>query len=580
MPHRLFSKVLVSLSLPLLFLGPSTGLERSGRVFSQEAFLSTPGDHLVVRVQFPNRSVLNDLARFLDIFEVNHAEGYLVAMVTREEYDGLQRRGLPLEIDAPYTERVNRPYRKDLLRTETVPNYSCYRTVDETYAAMQQLATGFPNLASWVDIGDSWEKAYYGGASGKDLRVLVLTNKSRPAAGKFRFFLMGAIHAREMAAGELASRFAEVVANGYGSNADITWLLDYSEIHILPLGNPDGRKWADQLYWQRKNTNINNNACTMYNPPFWNTQIGTDLNRNSPSHWDGPGSSTLPCADTYRGSSPGSEPETQAIQDYIRSLFPDQRGPGEDDPAPPETTGLFITLHCYGNLVMYPWGWTDKKCPNQPALQTLARKFAFSNRYYVQQAVGLYATNGATDDWSYEELGIASYTFEVGRDFFDYCTLFENTIWRDNLGALLYAAKSARRPYQNPAGPELFNAEAINGAVLPGGAIQIDAIADDTRYYSGSQSEPAQAIQEARYSVDAPSWVSGTTLYSMTARDGFFNSSQETVEAWVDTTGWTPGRHLIFMEAKDADGNWGSPSAVFVTILGPNVIWLPMVLHS
>ena len=45
------------------------------------------------------------------------------------------------------------------------------------------------------------------------------------------------------------------------------------------------------------------------------------LNRNFDYNWDGPnGSSTSPTAQTYRGPSVESEPETKAVSAYFRSL--------------------------------------------------------------------------------------------------------------------------------------------------------------------------------------------------------------------------------------------------------------------
>ncbi|MEZ4615683.1 MAG: hypothetical protein R2867_09240 [Caldilineaceae bacterium] len=45
-----------------------------------------------------------------------------------------------------------------------IPGFPCYRTVEETYADLQDLATSHPTLARWVDIGDSWDKSTAGGA--------------------------------------------------------------------------------------------------------------------------------------------------------------------------------------------------------------------------------------------------------------------------------------------------------------------------------------------------------------------------------------------------------------------------------
>ena len=41
---------------------------------------------------------------------------------------------------------------------------------------------------------------------------------------------------------------------------------------------------------------------------------GTDLNRNYPGFWGGGGASSNWRGDTYRGDSPGSEPESDAVE--------------------------------------------------------------------------------------------------------------------------------------------------------------------------------------------------------------------------------------------------------------------------
>ena len=66
---------------------------------------------------------------------------------------------------------------------------------------------------------------------------------------------------------------------------------------------------------------------------------GIDLNRNHSFKYGGAGTSTSACNLTYRGPAAISEPETQALQSYMSSIFTDQRGPGDSDPAPADTTG-------------------------------------------------------------------------------------------------------------------------------------------------------------------------------------------------------------------------------------------------
>jgi hypothetical protein len=301
-----------------------------------------------------------------------------------------------------------------------------------------------------------------------------------------------------------------------------------------------------------------------------------DLNRNSSFKWNQcEGSSSCSsddlCRDTFRGRTAASEPETQAVESYMRSLFPDQRGPDDNDAAPDDATGVMISLHSYSRLVLFPWGWRASPAPNHSQLQTLGHRFGYFTLYTVCQAGApgcIYQADGTTDDWAYGELGIAAYTFELGRAFFEQCSSFETTIVPSNLPALLYAAKAARRPYQTPSGPESLQVAVSPTQVVSGSLVTLTAQANDTRFRSNfGVNEPTQPISAARYSLDRPAWITGTATYSLTATDGLLDSTVEGVQVRINTTGWAPGRHLLLVESQDASGQWGAPSGVFVDIV-------------
>ncbi|HPW54782.1 MAG TPA: M14 family zinc carboxypeptidase [Thermoanaerobaculaceae bacterium] len=521
------------------------------------ATLTIPSGPVVAKIHYQTEEQLRELASRLDIWEVNHPESFVVARLSPVKLALLTSEGFALEIDTAKTALLYEVREPLPGQVDAIPGYPCYRTVEETYATYDTLVAAYPNLITKLDIGDSWDKITPGGPTGYDIWALIITNSAIPGP-KPRFFLVAEIHAREYTTAETATRFAEYLLESYGTDPDVTWLLDWCEIHIVPMANPDGRKFAEGGDLWRKNTD-NDDGCSIPG------EYGTDLNRNHTFKWNQGGSSGDPCDETYRGPAAGSEPEVQVIQAYVTSIFPDQRGPGDSDAAPATTTGALITLHSYSNLVLWPWGFTSSPAPNGTALQTLGRKLAFFNNYTPQQSVALYPTTGSTDDWAYGELGIASYTFEMGSQFFESCSQFTNTIWPANRNALLYAFKASRRPYQTPAGPEAINLQVSPAGVMPGAVVMLSATVDDTRYRAGS-GEPTQAIAEARWTVDTPSFVSGTTTYPMTPTDGAFNSPSEGVQATVDTTGWSAGRHLLFVEGRDAAGNWGVPTAAFVCV--------------
>ncbi len=449
---------------------------------------------------------------------------------------------------------------------QSIPSFACYETVEETETAMQAFVSAKPQLASIVITGPSWQKTQ--GTGGYDLKVLKLTNGATTGVGgaaKPKLFVNSAIHAREYATAPLNLAFARWLVDGYGVNADATWILDHHEVHLLLHTNPDGRKRAEGGLSWRKNTN--NNYCANTNTR------GADLNRNFSQSWNstgGSGSSANVCNETYRGPSAGSEPETKAIESYIRSLWPDRRGPNRADGAPADTSGIHLDIHSYSRLVLWPWGDVNTPAPNGAALQTLGRKFAFFNGYTPQQSIGLYATDGTSDAPSYGELGVAAFTFELGTSFFESCTSFENTIKPGNLPALIYAAKVVRTPYITPAGPDITSLSlgqgASSGGVQPGVTVSLTANASDARFSTSNGTEATQAIAAAEAYIDTPPWVPGAVALPLSASDGSFNSSTEGLAGTLSTGTLSLGRHTVFVRARDASGAWGAVTAAFLNV--------------
>jgi carboxypeptidase T len=513
----------------------------------------------VVRIYFSDREELNAIAGEMAPWEVHHDKGYAVFEVhSKEEIEELRSIGYRVEVDAELTAQVLAPTADDI-GLMGIPGYSCYRTVEETYAAAAAIAANRPNLATWTDIGNSWRKNFNG--TGYDINVLRLTNSAIPGP-KPVMFVMAAIHAREYTTAELVTRFAEYLVNNYGTDPDATWLLDHHEFHLVLQSNPDGRKFAEGGQLWRKNTNQSYCGAT-------SSSRGADLNRNYPFAWTGSGSSTSPCSETYRGPSAASEPETQAIRDYVRAIFPDQRNEslGTTTPAPTNATGLFFDIHSYSQLVLWPWGFTTTNSGNHNAFRTLGRKLAFFNNYTPQRAVDLYVTNGTTDDFAYGELGVAAYTIELGTAFFQSCSSFESTVFPNNMAALLYAAKVARTPYMTPSGPEALSLSLSSASVVRGQPVTISANLNDGRYSSVGGTEPLQNIAGGTVYVGAPPWSGSPPTVAMVARDGSFNATTETVDGTIDTSALSPGRHLIYVEGRDALGNRGPVSAKFLDVL-------------
>ena len=516
----------------------------------------------VLRVETRDENVIRALALAHGHLIVDRDKGVVIFDAPQGGQIPLLAKGLKVAVDPVLSAALNES--QAILRAKGISGYACYRTVAETNARLDALVAQHPQLASVIDIGPSWEGQAAGPGSGERLRVLKLGNSQVPGP-KPALFAMTAVHAREYTTAELGLRFAERLLAGYGRDADATWVLDHHEVHLLVQSNPDGRKRAETGQLWRKNTNQGYCGAT-------STARGADLNRNFPFSWGTVpgGSSPEPCNDTYRGPAAASEPETQAIVSHVRGLFPDRRGDSPSDAAPADTQGLFLDIHSYSQLVLWPWGSTTQPAPNDAPLVALGRRFAWFNGYTPQQSVGLYPTDGTTDDFAYGELGVPAYTFELGTAFFQDCASFESRIAPDNLQALMYAAKVVREPYRLPFGPEARELRVEPDLPVVGETVLLSAVIDDSRSSTTGGSVPVQAIAAARAYVGTPPWQGGAQAVALQAQDGAFNASVETTR--VEWPATDVGRQLVYVQGEDASGARGPVAAAFIDVRAADAV--------
>src|ERR1041385_3128627 len=381
---------------------------------------------LVMRVYFSDRAERDRLAEELNPEEVATTGGYLTVLGNRDLYYSLTARGLRVEIDENRSRNLSNP--------QILPFtfYGGYKTVEEIYAFLDQKVAQFPNLVEKIDIGDSWCKSHPGSCvlpspwNGYDLYVLHITNRKIPGP-KPVFWADGDIHAREIATPEVVMRMIDYLLNNYDTNADVHWLVDYHDIWLMPEVNPDGHHIVEaggnSPYYYRKNgNNVGGGGCSW--PPTAFDHFGVDNNRNFPFKWGCcGGSSGAVCDQTYRGTSAGSDPETIAIVNKIRTLVADQRGPGDTDPAPITATGVYQNIHTNAADNLYTWGWTTTQMPNFAETNNIAAHMAAPNAGGNGYSYGsiqdqLYPVDGGSIDWAYGELGMAAFSTELGgQDF-------------------------------------------------------------------------------------------------------------------------------------------------------------------
>ncbi|XP_030606679.1 carboxypeptidase B2 [Archocentrus centrarchus] len=267
--------------------------------------------------------------------------------------------------------------------------YERYHTLEDIYDWINRTAQDNPRTVKAILIGSSYEK--------RPLYVLKLSFNDRP--NKTAMWIDCGIHAREWIAPAFCLWFIHYSLSFYGQNTDITHILNSMDVYILPVLNPDGYKYtwtgSEERMW-RKNRSISKATNC----------IGVDLNRNFDANWCTKGASHNPCSEIYCGEFPESEPESQAVADFLRRHK--------------DTVQLYVSIHSYSQMLLFPYSCTLEEAENHSDLLEMAQEAAQNIRRYYRNtyrygagAATIYLAPGGSDDWAYN-LGIKySFTFEL-----------------------------------------------------------------------------------------------------------------------------------------------------------------------
>jgi hypothetical protein len=320
----------------------------------------------------------------------------------------LRASGQPLKIIQDDMERA-------YAYSEKGVGYGIYHTWSETVAFVDSLRLLYPEVISekW-SIGQTLE--------GRDIWAFRVSDNPDLDENEPEIFIDAMHHAREIMASEFTIMFAEYLAQGYGSDPEITWLLNNRELYIVPVVNPDGSVYNET------NSPAGGGMWRKNRRPNGDGTYGVDPNRNYPYQWgyDDSGSSPDTIDETYRGPSAGSEPEVQALMNFVNS----------------REFRTHDTIHSYSNLTLIPWGYTSSPTPAGAIFDHMADEMVKYNGYLPGQPFEAinYSVNGGTFDWVYGDLTdhdlIYSFSNEIGSSSDGFWpaesrreALFQENIW-------------------------------------------------------------------------------------------------------------------------------------------------------
>ncbi len=281
------------------------------------------------------------------------------------------------ESEIPASNPVPHPGWKFLPRTSGYHDY--YEAMDY----VTNITAAFPEITYFnASIGQSIE--------GRDIFALKISDNPSQDEDEPEALFFAQMHAREAITLENILALISHICKNYGTDVEITDLVDNREIWFIPILNPDGALYCayNDSRW-RKNRRDNEDGT-----------YGVDLNRNFGYKWGRAGSSPNTAYITYRGSAPFSEPEAQALRDFVLN----------------HNFSVSMSMHSYSGLWLWPWGYTFTTSPDDMLFRAIGEKMSQLQPYYKytpESSSDLYITSGGASDWLYGSQSIIAFTVEI-----------------------------------------------------------------------------------------------------------------------------------------------------------------------
>jgi len=240
-----------------------------------------------------------------------------------------------------------------------------------SYAQMradyQSYAAAHPAIAEYRVIGLS--------VQGREIFGLRISDNIQLEEDEPEVMFWASIHGDEYASGEIAYEWGMKLLDGYGTDPVATAYVDDNEIWVVPLLNPDGHQ-----------NGTRNNANNI------------DLNREFGWNWDGWGGSPAPY----------SQVETRALHDFFLE----------------SNITLSVTMHCSGNVFLYPWGYSPNNSADELLIQQVGSLYSSAASYTLLNSWADYETHGELLDTVLGGHGALCYTAEISNSLAQYANSY------------------------------------------------------------------------------------------------------------------------------------------------------------
>ncbi|MDP8233128.1 MAG: M14 family zinc carboxypeptidase [Candidatus Zophobacter franzmannii] len=313
-----------------------------------------PEKYLMIEVNHPS-----EIENLTSLCSIDKVDGNLVyAYALPDEVIAVRNSGYRYET-IPF------PYQNTRVSMATtvaqMDNWDLYPTFSVFNQMVLDLATDYPNICQAYTIGNSVQN--------RAIYMLKISDNVASSEAEPEVYYTGTMHGDETLCYVALLRLAYEICEGYGTDTELTDMVNNMEIYINPLSNPDGTFYGGE-------NSIDSSRRYNYN--------NVDLNRNfidPDSNTNGDGNAT-------------------AIENTHQMNF-----------ASSHNFVLSANFHSGAEVVNYPWDTWSTRHIDDTWYQYVSRNYATSVQnlgptdYFDDQTNGItngydwYTTDGCRQDW-------------------------------------------------------------------------------------------------------------------------------------------------------------------------------------
>ena len=277
--------------------------------------------------------------------------------------------------------------------------FTKYPTYPQYLEMLQLFARDYPEICRVDTFGTS--------SQGRLLLAVKISNNVHKDEAEASFFYTSSMHGDELVGYPMMLRLINYLLSAYGSDEEVSRLVDGLAIWINPLANPDGTYYPDDDFSVVNSVRV--------------TADGTDMNREFPD----------PAAGEAVNDTAGRARETKAMMAFLQE----------------HSFNMSANIHSGAEVVNYPWDHSYTLHADNDWFYFVSREYADEARAVDPDYMALfddgvtngaqwYRINGGRQDYVTWYLGGRELTLELSNEFLLESELLDE-YWMKNERSLL-----------------------------------------------------------------------------------------------------------------------------------------------